>query len=307
MIKGAMQAGAAANGIPESDFSPGHLFVLCDGKCRANTDKMKKAFADGEGKTIPKHVRQIYSLTTEESERDTKQRLSGIATLSTVEFISLVSKETLSMPNKKRKHCIGTNTNDMIGPLERPKQDELWKVPHASKPKLYGSAFVDAGGKVDGDNVDLDPSPKAKDYVPFAWHENSKLLWDELAHSYNIFAWWDLCATDFTFPMQAIRDKAPYIGFCYTPEHKEALTEICVLEIFKAMQDPNDVLYESELGALLNPPESEQDLVPASEEPKRTKEANLFKESPSAAVTKNAKALMAKLAELDDAEDGQQD
>ena len=42
MIKGAMQAGAAANGIPEHDFSPGHLFVLCDGTCRANTDKMKK-------------------------------------------------------------------------------------------------------------------------------------------------------------------------------------------------------------------------------------------------------------------------
>ena len=200
MIKGAMQAGAAANGIPEHDFSPGHLFVLCDGKCRANTDKMKKTFTDGDGKVIPKHVRQIYSLTTEESERDTKQRLSGIATLSTVEFISLVSKETLSMPNKKRKHCIGTNTNDMIGPLERPKQDELWKVPHSSKPKYYGSAFVPVGGKVAGDNPDADPGPKGNDLVPFAWHETPKLIWDELAHFYNIVAWWDLCATDFTFP-----------------------------------------------------------------------------------------------------------
>ena len=75
---------------------------------------------------------QIYAFTTEESERDTKQRLSGIATLSTVEFISLVSKETLSMPTKKRKDCTGTNANDMIGPLERPKPDELWKVPHSS-------------------------------------------------------------------------------------------------------------------------------------------------------------------------------
>ena len=64
MIKGAMQAGAAANGIPEHDFSPGHLFVLCDGKCRANTDKMKKTCMDSDGKVIPKHVRQIYSLTT---------------------------------------------------------------------------------------------------------------------------------------------------------------------------------------------------------------------------------------------------
>ena len=102
---------------------------------------MKKAFTDGEGKTMPKHSRQIYALTTEESERDTKQRLHGIATLSTVEHIALVSKETLSMPAKKRKHCTGTNANDMLGPFDRPKQDELWKVPHAKKPKLYGAAF----------------------------------------------------------------------------------------------------------------------------------------------------------------------
>ena len=157
------------------------------------------------------------------------------------------------MPNKKRKHCIGTNTNDMIGPLERPKQDELWKVPHSSKPKFYGSAFVEVGGKVDGDNPDADPSPKAKDLVPFAWHEIPKLLWDELAHSYNIVAWWDLCATDFTFPMQAIRNRVPYIGFCHTADHKAALTDACVTEIFRAMSDPNDVLYESELGDFVNP------------------------------------------------------
>ena len=306
MLKGAIQAGAAADEIPRHDLSGGQLFILCDGKCHPNINQMKKAFTDGEGKTMPKHSRQIYVLTTEESERETKQRLHGIATLSTVEHIALVSKETLSMPTKKRKHCTGTNANDMIGPLDRPKPDELWKAPHAKKPQLHGTAFVDVGGKIDGDNPDADPSPKAKDLVPFAWHEAPKLIWDELAHSYNIVAWWDLCATDFTFPMEAIRNKVPYIGFCFTPDHKEALTDACVTEIFRAMSDPNDVLYESELGELVNPPAASDNyqMTPAKK-PKKCGEASSSKENQSTSAAKNAKALMAKLAELDDAEDGQ--
>ena len=70
----------------------GQRFSLCDGKCHPNIDKMKKAFMDDEVKTMPKHSRQIYALASEESERDTKQRMYGIATLSTVEHIALVSK-----------------------------------------------------------------------------------------------------------------------------------------------------------------------------------------------------------------------
>ena len=136
MLKGAMQAGAAANELPGQDLSGGQIFILSDGKCHYNIDRMKKAFTDSDGKTMPKHSRQIYVFTTEESERDTKQRLHGIATLSTVEHIARVSRDSLSMPPKKRKRCAGTNADDMIGPLDRPKKDELWNVPHAKKPKL---------------------------------------------------------------------------------------------------------------------------------------------------------------------------
>ena len=141
--------------------------------------------------------------------------------------------------------------------------------------------------------------------VPFAWHEAPKFLWDELAHSYNIIAWWDLCATDFTFPMQAIRNKVPYIGFCFTPDHKEALTDACVTEIFRAMSDPNDVLYESELGELVNHQADDDQTIPAKKPRQKPGEPSSSKENQSTSVVKNAKALMAKLAELDDAEDGQ--
>lgn len=167
-----------------------------------------------------------------------------------------------------------------------------------------GAAFVEVGGQIDGDHPDADPRPKAKYLVPFARHEAPKLLWDALAHSYIISAWWDLCATDFAFPMEAIRNQVPYIGFCFTEDHKEALTDVCVTEIFRAMSDPNAVLYESKLGELVNPPAaSDDDQTTIAKKPNKCGEASWSKDNQSTSAVKNAKALMTKLAELDDAED----
>ena len=84
------------------------------------------------------------------------------------------------------------------------------------------------------------------------------------------------------------------------------MTYVCATEIFKAMSDPNDALYERELGELLNPPAaSDNDQTTPANEPKKCGEASSSKENQPTSVTKNAKALMAKLAELDDAENGQ--
>ena len=115
-------------------------------------------------------------------------------------------------------------------------------------------------------------------------------------------------AANFTFPMHVIRNKVPYVGSCFTPEHKEALTQVCVTEIFKAMSNPNDVWCESELGELVNPPAtSGNGQTTPAKKPKKCGEASSSKENQSTSVPKTQKALMAKLAELDDTEDGQQD
>ena len=77
-----------------------------------------------------------------------------------------------------------------------------------------------------------------------------------------------------------------------------------------SMLDPNDILYESELGDLLNPPAgSKNDPATPAKEPRVDKsgEPTSSEENVSTSATKNTKALMAKLAELDDGEDGPQD
>ena len=77
--------------------------------------------------------------------------------------------------------------------------------------------------------------------------------------------------------MQATRNRVPYIGFCFTPDHKEALTEACVTEIFRAMSDPADVLYESELGELVNDRADNDQPCPAPKRPKKSGEPSSSK------------------------------
>ena len=74
-----------------------------------------------------------------------------------------------------------------------------------------------------------------------------------------------------------------------------------------SMSDPNDILYEIELGDLVNPAagsDSENDpATPPAKKPRVGKSGEPT--NPPTSVVRNATALMAQLAELDDAEDGQ--
>lgn len=106
--------------------------------------------------------------------------------------------------------------------------------------------------------------------------------------------------------MEALHHTVPHIGFCFTEYHKVALTEVCVAEIFRAMSDPNAVLYDSVCVELVNPPAaSDNDQTTPAKKAKTCSEASSSKENQSTSAVKNATALMTTHAELDDAEDGQ--
>eukprot|EP00969_Alexandrium_andersonii_P037328 1635935-Alexandrium_andersonii.AAC.1 len=44
----------------------------------------------------------------------------------------------------------------------------------------------------------------------------------------------------------------PYLGFCHTADHAQALEAACVNVISRCMQDPKDSMCEAELGKLTN-------------------------------------------------------
>ena len=156
-------------------------------------------------------------------------------------------------PQKKRWRGGGPNASGTMGPYERQTKAELWCVKQRDKGKLYGPNLVEAGGKVEGDNPEEDPAARPADKVPLTWHSMPVDYYEELMHSYNIFAWWDLTASDPVLPMLCVRKKTSYLGVCYTTEHAAAFEKECVRLIFKAMQDPKDTLYEAELADLINP------------------------------------------------------
>ena len=100
---------------------------------------------------LAKSKRTLYVFYTETSERQTKAKVTGIGTLCTTEFVTLVTGTTINVPARDRIRVPGTNANDSLGPFERPKKEQTWHVKHGDKGKLYGCALVLSSGKVDGD------------------------------------------------------------------------------------------------------------------------------------------------------------
>ena len=125
LIKGAL---AVACGGDSDAVPSGFLFILRDGRVHENTQKLLKIFANDNGKMMEKSKRTLYVTTTEESERTVKERVKGIATLQTTEFVTLVTNETLDVALKDRLHCQGTNSSDSMGWFSRPAKDAVWQV-----------------------------------------------------------------------------------------------------------------------------------------------------------------------------------
>ena len=111
MTQGALEAASDHGEFPE-----GNIFIMADGKQLSNIDRMHKVFADSNGKPLPKKKQQLHVMTTEESERETRERMVGVATLTTMEFLNMYTAQALCVPFRKRLTCGGTSGSDTLGP-----------------------------------------------------------------------------------------------------------------------------------------------------------------------------------------------
>ena len=168
-IKGALEGlQPAQNVLPQIPEKAAFFFI---DRNLGSAGNASKAFVDDGGKVIPKVKTQLYVLTTEQSERQVKARVKGIATLSTMLSMNVFSQKTLEVVAKDHLHVPGSTASDCLGPFERTPPESLWKVKHASKSDLLGKALIAVGGTVDGDpGPEVDPGPKPSSMVPFCWH-----------------------------------------------------------------------------------------------------------------------------------------
>ncbi|CAE7474778.1 unnamed protein product [Symbiodinium natans] len=245
-IKGALEGlQPAQNVLPQIPEKAAFFFI---DRNLGSAGNASKAFVDDGGKVIPKVKTQLYVLTTEQSERQVKARVKGIATLSTMLSMNVFSQKTLEVVAKDHLHVPGSTASDCLGPFERTPPESLWKVKHASKSDLLGKALIAVGGTVDGDpGPEVDPGPKPSSMVPFCWHGLPTEFYEELHHSFSGAGWVDLTASDPVLPMTAIRLRKSYFGLCHTPEHKELLEKQLANQVFRAMQHPSDPLFEQGL------------------------------------------------------------
>ena len=144
-IQGAMQGmlGGDAVEVPSSC-----IFFLFDGHVHGNQNKLLKWFTGPDGKWLPKSCQTMYLTTSQESEQAKRARCKGTATISQVEFLHLVTAQTLDVPEKDRLHFPGMSTlGDAIGPFDVPAgtEDFVWKVLHGDKPKLFAGGYVQCG------------------------------------------------------------------------------------------------------------------------------------------------------------------
>lgn len=133
LIKGCLLAADSPDSMPE-----GHLFFMMDGKTHGNEGKLVKAFASSEGKALSKSKKTLYFITSEDSERVSKEKVVGIGTINTIEFCHVLSLDSINLPKKDRLHGDGTNAGDIIGTFDRVPKNQNWHVKHASKATLYG-------------------------------------------------------------------------------------------------------------------------------------------------------------------------
>ena len=296
-----------------------YMFFMADGKVHGNEGRLIKSFSGADGKALQKNKKTLYVLTSEDSERDLKGKVAGIGTLGTIEFLHMVTKDVVDLPQKKRMNSPGSNASDTLGPYDRPKKDNVWHVEHQAKKIMWGSAWSEVGGRVEGDvSSNRETAPKATDVYPMTWHGMPTEYYEDLFQSYGLMGMIHFTGADPILPLTCVRLKTSCLTFVPTQELKVALETETIARIFQLMQDPKDVLFEPALLELMKPAEAKPPATSSTKKDKDKASTETVSKNDDEGETgdkakktvgkvgKKAQDLLNKLQSLDDGEEEDQ-
>ena len=205
-----------------------------------------KAFSDDDAKELPKAKKTMYIICSEASLQKRRAKASKDIPLSLVEFCHIVTEPlSANIQRKNRLYLPGTTQTDLMGPFDVPDNDVAWNVKHSEKAKIYGSAMVESGGRVEGDNVEADPAPKGSDDVPLNYFSNDPRMYEEMDHMCNSLAWVDLTASNTDLCLQCVKKQKPYLGFLWTDAHLTAFKARIEQQVFELFQTQGSPLFEA--------------------------------------------------------------
>ena len=234
---------------PYSELPSECLFVLFDGG--RNVDSMLlKPFKDSEGKKMmTKSKFPITIMYEEESLLDNIGRVTQLGSVRCVETCSLISGQGLGVARRSHVHYKGSNFSDSIGPalVENWEDSSTWHLPRKDKIKMIGRFKIEIGGATDGASLAANSKWKTASTEPAWFHAKPYTLCDELAQSYCCTAIIDFTPHSGPWAKVAIRRRLPYVGICCSEAHVEGLAKHLLDTVAKALVDPSDSLYRSEL------------------------------------------------------------
>lgn len=246
---------ARGGNVAEND-----VYLIYDAGKHGNERMLLSAFKAEGNKSIPHDPKRLYVLTGEKSLAARRSLTRGFATLDQMEFVYVVTKDGLKVPERKRKLFDGSNHGNTYGPLVLKDWDDMWHVSAVKKRKMLGQRRVAVGGPtegVDAGGADAPREPKKQkgnqeDTFPFNYFEMPDEWYQELLHSMSCEKGViDLTASSGRFALNCVKKKVPYLGVCYTEDHVLALKSHLKDEVLAAFKDPDDDLFQAGFAKLL--------------------------------------------------------
>ncbi|CAK0812470.1 unnamed protein product, partial [Prorocentrum cordatum] len=227
--------GSKGSAIHDTD-----LFLLFDNHLHYNVQKFQK--------------KQIYLSYDEDSLRHRMGCVRGNSQFDQIEYLTLCSKDELSMclPNTKRLIYPGSNSGNKIGDIELPPVSALWQLPCKVKHQIHGAFRVEAGGGTKGEEgPGRGNKRKTVDTVePVFWRGRPVKFYTELKHSYRMGKCIDISVGDGTLAVLCAQNRIPYFGFSLNEKHAKAVRQRCIQVMLERKFTEGDKSYDPELAKL---------------------------------------------------------
>ena len=221
----------------------GDIVVVSDGGQKTLAKDLLVPFSEKVNKNtqVPAFVRYVNLNISEESIRARKKRVRGdISQVQQATFVT--SKQMAQMvPEIAHAHYPGTNRGDSVAWVVLNSQASLWEASVEQKRKIYGTRMT-AGGVT---SADTDPRTARKDtdVEPVFYCCLPETYFSDLIQCHNALAFLDLTPGQGEAAKACLTLKKPYLGFCMTDEHMEALHKVLVEWLLAQMKTEGHQLY----------------------------------------------------------------
>lgn len=150
----------------------------------------------------------------------------------------------LNLPELEGKHYGGTNRGNAITGVKVPADEEVWQTTYKEKIDIFGpQGRVKMGGSTAAkcgrqkrENESIEP------LMFHCWPQN---IYEEFNHMFAVRTVLDLSPGCGIYAQACLRNSTGYVGFCWTPLHRERMEQRLKLCLLREMVDESSPLYSA--------------------------------------------------------------